>query len=92
MGLWVTRFELSMNPRLNQPASSIECIVWSMIVVVVHPLLSHSTNLLEILEQIRIQNVPPETAIEPLYVCILSRLSRLDELECDTLLFTPQTQ
>ena len=66
--------------------------MWPMIVVVVHPLLSHGANLLEVLEQIRIENVPSETAIEPLYVCILSRLSRLDELEYDALLFTPQSQ
>ena len=46
----------------------------------------------EIPEDIHVQNLVPVSSIEALYVGVLGRRSRLDELQCYAVLFSPIRQ
>src|SRR4051812_27651659 len=66
-----------------------ECIMWSVVVVVLYPLLCYGSYFINGVEQVSIQHTLPVSSIEAFYKGILCRLTRLNILELNFIHFAP---
>lgn len=66
--------------------------MWAVMVVTVSPVLSHSAHFVEIGEDVAVQHLRAEGAVESLDVGVLSRLARLDMDQFDATLLCPLVQ